>query len=93
MIAASGIAYARYWALPVARIDWFFLDFRLRAAARTKSAPYVRAAGAEPYLHIAALGEHFPGIGLGLLAQRRSCLAVAARVAPQPSAVHAQHRK
>jgi hypothetical protein len=93
MITVSDIAYVRYRPPDLARMERFLLDFRLRAAARTRSALYVRAAGAEPYAHITELGELSPGIGVGLLAQRHSCLAVSARVAPQPSAVHAQHRK
>src|SRR5512146_1440783 len=74
MIAVSDIAYVRYRAPHLERMERFLLDFGLSAAARTPSALYMRAAGAEPYVHITELGEPSQGIGVGLLAQSEADL-------------------
>lgn len=78
MIAVSDIAYVRYRAPEIERMEQFLLDFGLHMAARTASTLYMRAAGAEPYVHITELGEPSGGIGLGLLAQSEADLQVVA---------------
>lgn len=80
MIAVTDIAYVRYRAPDLERMERFLLDFGLKPAARTASTLYMRAAGTEPYVHITEIGEPSHGIGLGLLAQSESNLErVAAR--------------
>lgn len=69
MIVVSDIAYVRYRAPDLDRMEQFLLDFGLHRLQRTPTKLYMRAAGGEPYVHVTELGEPSAGIGIGLLAQ------------------------
>lgn len=74
MITITDIAYVRYRAPDLDRIERFLLDFGLHRYARTATHLYMRAAGTEPYVHVTELADSSIGIGLGLLAQSEADL-------------------
>lgn len=81
MITVADLAYVRYTAPDLERMEQFLLDFGLHSSARDASTLYMRAAGPEPYVHITERGEGpgSRGVGIGLLAQSESDLERIAR--------------
>lgn len=81
MTAVKDIAYVRYQATDLDRMEAFLLDFGLHRAARTDAALYMRAGGDAHHVHITELGSTNRSVGFGLLAASAADLAaIAARV-------------
>ena len=74
VIAVEDIAYVRYQAPDLDRMEQFLLDFGLARAARTKDRLYMRAHGPAPCVHITHQGPG-TGLGFGLRAQSAEDLA------------------
>jgi catechol 2,3-dioxygenase-like lactoylglutathione lyase family enzyme len=68
MIAIQDIAYVRYGAPDLDKMQAFLEDFGLHLAQRTASALYMRGAGAQPVLHVTELAQQSGQIGFGLRA-------------------------
>ncbi len=64
IIKVIDIAYARFTAPDLDRMETFLTDFGLHRAARTDTALYMRAHGTDHHVHITELGEpEFVGLG------------------------------
>lgn len=68
MTAIQDIAYVRYGAPDLDRMQTFLEDFGLHLARRTDSALYMRGAGSAPFLHVTERTEHACALGFGLRA-------------------------
>jgi len=72
------IAYVRYAAPDLDRMESFLTDFGLQRALRTERALYMRARGAAPFVHVTELAPEPRTVGFGLLASEASALDAAA---------------
>ncbi|HEY0685611.1 MAG TPA: VOC family protein [Steroidobacter sp.] len=84
----TGIAYVRYQAPDLDRMERFLIDFGLSRSGRTSSALYMRGTGADHHIHITELGDEPRGLGLGLRVESREDLeeiAAAAKVRVEES--------
>jgi catechol 2,3-dioxygenase-like lactoylglutathione lyase family enzyme len=62
------IAFVRYQAPDLERMETFLVDFGLHRAARTANALYMRAAGTAHHCHVTEKGDTVATIGFGLRA-------------------------
>lgn len=62
------IAYVRYQAPDLDRMESFLTDFGLQRALRTDRALYMRGAGTAPFIHVTELAPQAGAPGFGLLA-------------------------
>jgi catechol 2,3-dioxygenase-like lactoylglutathione lyase family enzyme len=75
------IAFVRYQATDLDRMESFLLDFGLHRALRTPNALYMRANGPSAFVHVTELGDSNQTLGLGLQASSEADLhQIAARV-------------
>ncbi len=80
MIAIRDLAYVRFRAPDLDRMEAFLSDFGLVRSARTANALYMRGSDAAHHIHVTELGE--PAfLGVGLEAASAADLAVIARAA------------
>jgi catechol 2,3-dioxygenase-like lactoylglutathione lyase family enzyme len=79
MITVRDIAYVRYAAPDLERMESFLKDFGLHRAARTDRALYMRAANAQSFVHVTELASAPANLGFGLLARGAADLEQAAR--------------
>ena len=78
MIRIADLAYVRFRAPDLDRMEAFLRDFGMVRSARTPSALYMRGSDPQQYLHVTELGE--PGfVGVGLEAASAADLAAIAR--------------
>jgi catechol 2,3-dioxygenase-like lactoylglutathione lyase family enzyme len=81
MSLVTDIAYVRYQAPDLDRMEAFLNDFGLQRSARTEGALYMRSCGSAHHVHITEQGDAARGVGFGLVAASADALAqVAARV-------------
>ena len=80
MITVQDIAYVRYQAPDLDRMESFLLDFGLKRAARTASALYMRALGSAAPVHITELASVAATPGFGLRARSATDLELLAAV-------------
>ncbi|WP_428312844.1 VOC family protein [Hydrocarboniphaga sp.] len=66
-VVAQDIAYVRYAAPDLERMEVFLRDFGLTRVLRTERALYMRGIGPEPFVHVTELGEA-AALGFGLKA-------------------------
>jgi catechol 2,3-dioxygenase-like lactoylglutathione lyase family enzyme len=78
MTTVRDIAYVRYAAPDLHRMEAFLKDFGLSRAARTDRALYMRAADTQPFAHVTELAAAPATIGFGLLANSATDLDQAA---------------
>jgi catechol 2,3-dioxygenase-like lactoylglutathione lyase family enzyme len=65
VIQLNDLAYVRFRAPDLDRMESFLLEFGLQRAARTDTALYMRGADAQHHIHVTELGEPaFLGVGL-----------------------------
>ena len=57
MIKVTDVAYARFRAPDLARMEGFLKDFGLTRSFRTETALYMRGTDSEHHLHITELGQ------------------------------------
>jgi len=69
MSTIQDIAYVRYQAPDLDRMETFLTDFGLRHSARTAQALYMRGGSAAHHVHITERGDTARGIGFGLQAR------------------------
>jgi len=74
MIAIEELAYVRYQAPDLDRMETFLVDFGFATAKRTPDSLYIRCAGDRPFVHVTNKGEPAGGIGLGFVAGSRDDL-------------------
>jgi catechol 2,3-dioxygenase-like lactoylglutathione lyase family enzyme len=79
MLAIQDIAYVRYQATDLDRMEKFLTDFGLRRAARTERALYMRGYGSAHHVHVTELGDSNRGLGFGLLARSAADLSAFAQ--------------
>ena len=70
VISAVDIAYVRYRAPDLDRMQAFLLDFGLTTVVKTETALYMRGAGQRSFLHVTELGKEPACLGFGLQAAR-----------------------
>lgn len=67
MTVVRDIAFVRYQATDLDRMEAFLLDFGLHRSARTDRALYMRASGSGHHVHITEVGEVDRAVGFGLV--------------------------
>ena len=78
------IAFVRYQAPDLERMETFLVDFGLHRAARTADALYMRAAGTAHHCHITHQGDTSATIGFGLRAGSAADLQALSEKSGQP---------
>jgi len=78
MITVRDIAFVRYQATNLEKMETFLQDFGLHQIAKTDKALYMRTVGPVHHAHITELGEENKTMGFGLLAQSAEDLATLA---------------
>jgi catechol 2,3-dioxygenase-like lactoylglutathione lyase family enzyme len=73
------IAYVRYAAPDLDRMEAFLTDFGLHRVQRTERALYMRGAGEVPFVHVTELAPAPATLGFGLLARNAAALKEIAR--------------
>ncbi|MDO9199728.1 MAG: VOC family protein [Hydrogenophaga sp.] len=68
------IAFVRYQATDLDRMESFLVDFGLHRAHRTPEALYMRAHDASPFVHVTELGSNNQTLGFGLQTSSESDL-------------------
>lgn len=69
VITVTDIAYVRYQAPDLDRMEAFLIDFGMVRGARTERALHMRGFGTAPVIHVTELGDAPACLGLGLYAQ------------------------
>ena len=88
MIKVTDVAYARFTAPDLDRMETFLIDFGLTRSARTADALYMRGSNAEHHLHVTHLGKQQRFLGMAFNAASLEDLEVLA-TAEGASAVEA----
>jgi catechol 2,3-dioxygenase-like lactoylglutathione lyase family enzyme len=79
MQTIQDIAYVRYAAPDLDRMEAFLTDFGLHRLQRTERALYMRGAGEVPFVHVTELAPTSATLGFGLLARNAAALKEIAR--------------
>ncbi len=74
MAGVTDIAFVRYQAVDLDRMESFLQDFGLRCSARSDRALYMRANGRAHHVHITELGEQNGTVGFGLYVESEKAL-------------------
>jgi catechol 2,3-dioxygenase-like lactoylglutathione lyase family enzyme len=68
-MSVSDIAYVRYEATDLSKMENFLIDFGLQVAIKTNDVLYMRAANQLPYSHITHLGKENKTLGVGFIVE------------------------